>query len=244
MWKATKCSSIPNCVMKMAKTLLIGHIFRATHTLKYYLKKCANMQMLIIKKPGKTDYTNPSAWRPIVLSDGLAKLLNACHTEDILTKCEQLNLLPDNHFGGHPGHSTTDSVHLLIKTIKDAWRKEEVALTLFLDVKGAFPSVHVDRLIHNMRKRGVPKQYTNWMRRRLENRTTTLTFDSYSTQEFQVTNGLDQGDPFSVICYIIYNADILSIVDSKTEHGLLFIDDAAIIATGKTFEIMHNKLET
>ena len=57
---------------------------------------------------------------------------------------------------------------------------------------------------------------------------------------FKVTNGLDQGDPFSVICYILYNADILDIVNSKTEKGLLFIDDAAIIATGDTFETTHN----
>jgi len=42
--------------------------------------------------------------------------------------------------------------------VKDAWQKGLVASTLFLDIKGAFPSVDIDRLIHNMRKRGIPEE--------------------------------------------------------------------------------------
>jgi len=84
----------------------------------------------------------------------------------------------------------------------------------------------------------------DWLNRRLANCTTTLSFDGFTSQEFRVTNGLDQGDPFSVICYIIYNADILSIVKDKTETALLFIDNAAIITTGKSFEDMHESLRS
>ena len=102
--------------------------------------------------------------------------------------------------------------------------------------------MHIERLIHNMRKRGIPKQYVKWMTRCLKDCTTTLTFDGYHTKEFWVTNSLAQGDPFSVICYILYNADILSIANSKTEIGLLFIDDTAIITTGKNFKDTHNAL--
>jgi hypothetical protein len=86
----------------------------------------------------------------------MAQLLNSCQTDDIVTMCEKHNILLANHFRARSGHTTTDSIHMLTKTMKDAWRKGQVASTLFLDVKGVFPSIDVNRLIHNMRKRGMP----------------------------------------------------------------------------------------
>jgi Reverse transcriptase (RNA-dependent DNA polymerase) len=114
------------------------------------------METLVLKKPGKPDYSSPTAWCPIVLSDGMAQLLNSCQTDDIVTMCKKHNILPANHFGARPGHTTTHSIHMLTKTVKDAWHKGQVASILFLDVKGAFPSIDINRLIHNMRKRGIP----------------------------------------------------------------------------------------
>jgi len=134
------------------------------NTLKYYPKEWALTETLVLKKPGKPDYMTPSAWRPIILSDGMARLLNSCQTEDIVMMCEEHNILPANHFGAHPGCTMTDSIHLLTKTVKDAWCKGQVASALFLDVKGAFPSVGIDRFIHNMQKRGIPQEYMEWMR--------------------------------------------------------------------------------
>jgi hypothetical protein len=132
---------------------------------------------------------------------------------------------------------------MLTKVAKDAWRKGQVASTLFLDVKGAFPSVDINRLIHNMRKRGVPREYTEWMERRLGNRHTTLTFDDYETEAFIVENGLDQGDLYSGVCYLIYNSDLLEIPIIRIgEWILLFVDDAVIIVTGKDFTETHEKL--
>ena len=88
---------------------------------------------------------SPAAWHPIVLSDGMARLLNSCcQTEDIVTMCEKYDILPANHFGARLGRTTTDSIHMLTKTVKDAWRKGQVVSTLFLDIKGAFPSVDIN----------------------------------------------------------------------------------------------------
>jgi hypothetical protein len=70
-----------------------------------------------------------------------------------------------------------------------------------------------------MRRQGIPKEYMEWMKRQLESRRTTLSFDDYQTELFIVLNGLDQGDPFSGICYLLYNADILKVPDIKAENG-------------------------
>jgi hypothetical protein len=106
-------------------------------------------------------------------------MLNSSKTDDIVAHCERLGILPELHFGGQPGRSTTDSIHLLVQTIKDAWRKGLVVSVLLLDVEGAFPSVNIKRLMHNLRMMGVPKEHTEWMTRQLEGRKTTLTFDDF-----------------------------------------------------------------
>lgn len=63
---------------------------------------------------------------------------------------------------------------------------------LFLDITGAFPNVSIPMLLHNMRKRGIPQEYTEWLGRRLDGRKTTLHFDGYKSETRNVNNGLEQ----------------------------------------------------
>jgi Reverse transcriptase (RNA-dependent DNA polymerase) len=213
-YKATRSGTVLNLVLIHAREDLIPHLaplFWATNTLQYYPQEWATTETLVLKKPGKSDYSSPTAWHLIVLSDGMAWLLNSCQMDDNVAMCKKHNILPANHFGTRPGHTTTDSIHMLMKTMKDAWCKGQVTSTQFLDVKGAFPSIDINRLIHNMRKRGIPQEYMEWMERRLGNWWTTLVFDDYQMATFLIANGLDQGDPFSGICYLVYNADLMKI---------------------------------
>jgi Reverse transcriptase (RNA-dependent DNA polymerase) len=175
----------------------------------------------------------------------MAWWLNSCQTDDIVSMCEKYNILPANHFGARPGHTTTDSIHMLMKTVKDTWHKGQVASTLFPDIKGAFPSVDINRLIHNMREREIPWEYTKWMERRLGNQWTTLSFDDYQMAMFIVANSLDQGDPFSGICYLVYYGDLTKIpIPRLGEWVLLFVDDLAIIVSRRDFVKTHATLWT
>ncbi len=175
-YKATAPGTIPNCVLKEAADLLVpwlGSLFRATFNLEYYPESWARTATIVLKKPGKADYTTPNAWRPISLSDAYARLLNACIVEDMSNRCEALGLLPKCQFGARPGRATTDAVHLLVATVKEAWRKNLLVVSaLFLDVKGAFPSVDIDVLLHELKRKGVPQEYVGWIKRRMEHRRT------------------------------------------------------------------------
>ena len=119
----------------------------------------------ILRKPGKPNYTSTGVWRPIVLSNGYVRLLNSCKTEDLVIMCEKTGILPSNHFGGRPGRATTDLIHLMIKLVKDAWRKGDVASLLCLDIKAAFPSAALDVLFQEMRRCRIPKEHVEWFRR-------------------------------------------------------------------------------
>jgi hypothetical protein len=221
----------------------LGPIFRATDTLKIYPDDWKLTETPILKKPGKPDYTAAGAWRPIVLSNGLARLLNGCKTEDLVLMCEKTGILPMNYFEGRPGRATTDSVHLLVKTVKDAWRKGEVASLLCLDVKGAFPSAAVDVLLHEMRVCGVPSGHVEWFERCLQGRKTSLIFDDSKSETFNIEEGIDQGDAQSLIAWIICNHQILKIFDKACkETGVLYVEDTAVLVTGDDFRSTHDKL--
>ena len=74
----------------------------------------------MINKPQKPDYTVPKAYRPIALVNTIAKLLSTIVAEDIVHLTEVHQLLPAHHFGGRPGRTTTNSLHVLVNTVKDS----------------------------------------------------------------------------------------------------------------------------
>ena len=88
---------------------------------------------------------------------------------------------------------------------------------MFLNVEGAFPNAVTNRLIHNLRKRRIPEIYITFITALLTNRRTRLKFDDFTSGLIEIINGIGQGDPLSMILYIIYNADLLEI--TRDYHG-------------------------
>ena len=195
--------------------------------------------MVILCKPGKPDYSAPKAYRPLALLNTTAKLLSAIVTDRTSYLLEAHGLLPRTHFSGRPGHSTTDSLHLLETMIKHAWRQGKVVSALFLDIEGTFPNAVTDRLIHNMKTRRLPKAIVSFTEHMLWDRKTKLKFNDYVSDWVPITNSIGQGDPLSMLLYIIYSSDLVDMAKGTNELTLAFVDDTAFIAIGKTFQETH-----
>lgn len=62
--------------MKTADMIIpiLGPLFRATFSLKYFPQEWKDSTIVVLRKPGKADYTNPSAYRPIALLDTIGKV--------------------------------------------------------------------------------------------------------------------------------------------------------------------------
>jgi len=77
----------------------------------------------------------------------------------------------------------------------------------------------------------------------LDNRKTRLRFNDFESEWFAL-NGIRQGDPLSMLLYVIYSSDLVDI--AKKENGelvLAFIDDTALVVVGKSFKETHRKLK-
>jgi ribonuclease HI len=243
-YKAPGPDGICNIVFSRCANLLqpyLLHLFRAVFSLDTYYEPWRDFTTVVLRKPGKSDYTVTKAYRPIALLNTTCKLLTAVVANQMTYLLEHHELLPSTHFGGRPGRSTTDSLHLLEATIKDAWRQGKVVSALFLDIEGAFPNAVTDRLLHNMRTRRLPESLVRFTERLLNGRRTQLKFDGHLSDWIPITNGIGQGDPLSMILYIIYNADLVDVAKGRTkkERTLAFVDDTAFIAIGNDFHETH-----
>ncbi|KAF5361276.1 hypothetical protein D9758_010248 [Tetrapyrgos nigripes] len=204
--KATRPGTIPNDLFNAARDIIVpylGPIHRAIYNLEIYPNDWS------LRKLGKPDY------RPIILSNGHGRLANSCAAGDIIKCAEILGLLPALQFGAWPGHNTMDSIHLLIDCIKALWRKGYVVTALFMDMKGAFPSVDLDMLCHELRM----------------------------SPELMGNGGEDQGDPFLVVGYILYVAGLLRLIDKLANcEGFGFMDDVVVISWEKRVKDIHEQL--
>ena len=235
--KAHGPDGIPNIVLKECTDLIITpltNIFKAIIDLDTYYDPWKEFTTIVLRKPGKPNYETPKAYRPIVLIPTMAKLVTAIIAEQLSNLVERHQILPKNHFSGRPGRSTTNAIQYLISKIHKAWNQNKVISIFFLNVKEAFPNAVTTQLINNMKKHRISTSIIKFIQNQLTNRRTRIKFDDYISDLILLENGIGQGDPLSMLLYIIYNADLLDLpTNPETEDAIGYVDDIAIVATGE-----------
>ena len=244
-YKAPGLDGIPNVVLMKCVDLLTGsllNIYNAMFKCKLMYKLWKTFITVVLRKPGKPRYDAPKAYRPIALLNTLWKVLMAIVASQLTFITEKHQLLPANHFGGRPGRTMTDAMHLLANTIKASWRAGKVTSALFLDIKGAFPNVVPSHLEHNLHNCKVPRKIMDFIHNMLRDQVTALKFDGYMSELIKIDNGIGQGDLVSMGIYQYYNADLLDIPKEEGESAMAYVDDSVMIATADTFAEAHKKL--
>ncbi|KAJ7123433.1 hypothetical protein C8R44DRAFT_582345, partial [Mycena epipterygia] len=101
-YKGTRAGPFPNCVYLYNAQLLIPYlapIYRSLDAIKYYPPGWNLIDTLVLRKPGNTNYADPSSFRPIVLSVGHVHLYNKAVNKQITAGAERAGILPSNHYG-------------------------------------------------------------------------------------------------------------------------------------------------
>jgi hypothetical protein len=238
-FKAPGNDGIPNVVLRQNTVILTPYLHQCllvSLRLKYFPKAWREWTTVVLKKPGRPDYTIPKAYRPIALYNTMGKVLSGVITDVTVYLTVRHSLLPQRHFGGLPGRTTTDSLLYLTHKIKDAWRRKKVVTIIFLDIANAFPNAVTDRLLLNMKRLGYPTAIIQFYEALLKDRKTKLSFDDYVSELIDIDNGIGQGEPGSMILYLIYNYGLISIPQGPQENGGGYVDDTFFMAIADTFE--------
>ena len=156
---------------------------------------------------------------------------------------EKFELLPANRFRGRSGRNTTDALHVLTSSVKNAWCSGKVAAALFLDIQGAFPNTYKNQLLHNMKCWKIPSCYIKLIDKMLSGRKTRLHFDNFISKPINIQNGTTQGCPLSMILYTFYNAPLILVANEKNKTALGFVNDSMFLAIANNLTDTHKTLK-
>lgn len=98
----------------------LTRIYNWNLRLGYCLAHFRQSTTIVLRKPGKDDYTTPKAYRPIALLNTIGKFMDSIIAKRVsyVTKAHQL--LPSTHIGGRKGRSTDHALHTIIEKIYEA----------------------------------------------------------------------------------------------------------------------------
>src|SRR5579859_1214810 len=245
--KAPGPDEIANITLKKTFSVTSCHLhslIQASVNVAHFPTAFKSTTTVVLRKPGKPDYTTAKAYRPIALENTLGKLIESVIAELLSHAVEEYQLIPPQHYGGRPGRTGEEAMTMLVERIKHAWKEGVPYSAVFMDVAGAFNYVHHKRLIHNLKKRRVPGFIVRWVESFLCDRSTRLKFNGVESERICTNAGVPQGSPISPILYMFYNADLLEVQEGRSgELSLGFIDDIAYGVQGETVEANARSLE-
>ncbi len=241
--KAPGASCISNRALQAGLaelTPVLTSLFNACVTHKYHPKQFKKAQTIVLRKPKKSDYTDPKAYRPIALLDTMGKALESIMAKRLSDIAETHRMLPNAQMGARRKRSVISALDLLIDQVHTVWGcgTKYVASMLSLDAAGAFDRVSHVRLLHTLKMKRTPSYIIEWTRSFLEDRETSLIFDGQTSDMREVNAGIPQGSPISPILFLFFNASLIEKCEALgIKIGVLgFVDDINILAYGRSTE--------
>lgn len=180
---------------------------------------------VILKKPGKPDYSAPKAYRVISLLNCLGKVAEKLLAKRLGALAEVTTLLHPSQMGGRCKKSAVDACMLLLNRIQEQRKLGRTTSTVFLDIKGAFDHVAHNRLLTVLQKLGLPVSLIAWTNSFLTQRQLCLFFNGLMEPFGRIAAGIPQGSPISPILFLIY---IRPLFESTTSFSVSYMDDISI----------------
>jgi hypothetical protein len=241
-YSAPGMDGIPNAFLRALGepfARAIAELTQACWRAAYYPARFRKARTVALRKPGKGDYTNPRAWRPIALLNTVGKVIEAATASQLRRLAEQYTMLPDSQMGARESRSAETALDLLVNQVHAVWGEGDyVASLLSLDITGAFDRVVRSRMVHTLRMKGIPERLAEWVRTYMTDRTTTMVLSDMETAETAVVAGVPQGSPLSPILYLFYTAELLDACNNRNERlsASAFMDDTTLLAYGPSTE--------
>ena len=178
----------------------ISAIYTACIHFRYTPRQWRLSRTVFIPKPGRADYTIPKAYRPISLTSFFLKTLERL----ALWHLEQTSFLThpfhDRQYAFRKGLSTDSALTQVISTIEKAVFYKKQALTVFLDIEGAFDNLDTTAAIAAMDAHRVPQEVAGWYASYLKDRYSIVSYGNDTHQRI-ITRGTPQGGVLSPILW-------------------------------------------
>jgi hypothetical protein len=194
----------------------------------------------IPKKTGRSLQVNE--FRPISLLPVTGKILEKLINKRLTITCEKLNWLPNFQKGFRAGKSTLDNLILLQQEIHTTFKKKQVMIAAFLDIKKAYDCVCRPKLVQMLEDFGLEGKVKAYLKDFLTApRSGRVAFGEHESDIRSFPNGVPQGSPLSPLLFNIYMSKLKEIEDgSKISQ---FADDLVIWERAELGEVAVSKLQ-
>lgn len=199
--------------------------------LSYFPTPWKEAAVVVLRKPGKDDYSHAKAYRPIGLLSILGKIM-----EKMMIRRVRWHLLPKlnpRQYGFTPQRCTEDSLYDLVQHIKNNLRKKLINVVVSLDIEGAFDSAWWPAIKIRLLEKRCPQNLRRLIISYFTNRSVNVGYAG-KVHRKHTTKGCVQG---SIGGPTFWNVLLDSLLDELERDGIYcqaFADDIVLVFSEKT----------
>ena len=176
-----------------------------------------------IYKKGKK--SSPSNYRPISLTSIICKMLEHIMTDHIKQHAIINNTQDKAQHGFTTKKSTTGNLIEALNVWTEALSHGLPVDVVYLDFEKAFDKVPHERLLNQLERYGIKGNILQWIRDYLSNRQQRVRVNGVYSDSIPVRSGVPQGSVLGPALFLIFVADVSSIVQNFIS---LFADDTKL----------------
>ncbi len=217
-------------------------LYKASLVLGYTPSCWRKGKVVFIPKPGKPDYSQPRAFRPITLSSFLVKVMERLILWELNSSTLREAPLSRNQHAFRKGKSTETALSNMIEHIERGLNKNGFALGVFLDIQGAFDNVKPDTIIKGMMDKSFSSETIQWYSHYLRNRCVEVQYQGVTKSRY-LTLGTPQGGVLSPLMWNLAFEDLLKSFEDSPVNICGFADDAGLIISGKSLPLLQSRMQ-
>ncbi|KAL4152897.1 hypothetical protein QTP88_000730 [Uroleucon formosanum] len=141
-----------------------------------------------------------------------------------------------------------DCLARFIGQIYQSFNNKEYFVSTFIDIRGAFDSVHIPSLISHLKSLNIPSLFINFISLLFSDRKLHFRSSFGSTNIRSTSKGLPQGSCLSPILFNLYMSFIIKHLNTLGHNCLVYADDIVIFSHNRSIDVavtsMNNALDS
>ena len=177
---------------------------------------------------------DPDNYRGLATSNALYKVLTTTLKKRLLAFVNERNLLPCEQHGFVSGKSTTTAIRSLLQTIRSNTEKQLPTFACFVDFKKAFDSIDRSILLRKLQQLGISASFAKTLYSIISENYLSMKIGDYISDSITQNIGVAQGDPLSPLLFVLYIADLSTMLKNCNTKSIFYADDLVITATNQS----------